>query len=235
MLNVICSQPRTGTHMVRTALNTHPSLGFASEVFNGLVNGPELAKQSTKALMTAYAAGFCCHCYDEDETVGTWPDWYKATEMWDAIRTGTVQDVKAIVLWRECKIAQAVSYIKAEMSGKFHTMKMANEPDNVDSPITVPPWLLRHLMERFEEATAFQIEVMDGANVERVRISYEQLVVSPDHHFHKIQKLLGVQPRPIVPTTKKLSKQTLPQQVSNWSNLVRSFRGTKWGHYFEKY
>jgi|GEM_PF-6778070 len=232
---VICSQPRVGTHMVRTSLNTHPSLDVASEVFNGLVNEQEMEQHSTHQLLAKYPGGFCCHCYDEDETVGMWPCWELAQDLWEMIRRGAVQDVKAVVLWREDKIAQAISYLKASMVGPWHRMKTDPPLDECQTSIDVPPWMLRALFEKFEAATAFQIEVMDGANVERLRISYEQLTESPDHHLHNIQKLFGVQPRPLVPQTTKINRHPIPAQVSNWGDLVRSFRGTKWGHYFDRY
>lgn len=220
---IIASQPRVGTHMVRTALNQHPELAFQSEILNGLLFGEHYRPDTTPDKLLEQNTNFCMHIYDPIDLEGMWPYW----ELQDELQERMMQTkVDAMVLTRQNKLEQAISYIEAEMTGMFHRY---DEPDHGDAQMHCPPWMIMDLIARFERADAFAQEALPDAPV----FLYEHLDTMPDAVFNKMQKHLGVKPQPLRIQTKKLGTRPLHKRVANWGQLVKALRSTRHGHFLE--
>ena len=220
---IIASQPRVGTHMVRTALNQHPELEFQSEILNGLVFGEFYKADTTLDKLLTQNPNFLIHIYDPVDLEGMWPHWEFQAELMERFMT---EPTEAMVLTRRDKLAQAISYIEAEMTGMFHRF---DEPAGRQGQMHCPPWMVMDLIGRFERADAYATEALPDAPV----FIYEDLNTMPDAVFNRMQKHLGVKPRPIRPTTKKLGTKPLHKRVRNWQQITGALKGTRHEHYLE--
>lgn len=219
---IIASQPRSGTHMTRTALNQHPELEFQSEVLNGIAFSAHWPQDITLDQLLRNNPNFCMHVYDPIDLEGMWPGWEMQAELQERFMR-TKQD--AMVLTRRDKLAQAISYIEATMSGQFHTFE---EPNN-SSLTHCPSWAVMDLIDRFERADAWTQSALPDAPV----YLYEDLAMMPDAVFNRMQKHLGVTPRPLRAQTKKLGNRPLHKRVRNWDLVEKALMGTRHEHYLE--
>ena len=209
--------------MVRTALNQHPELEFQSEILNGLVFGEHWNADTTLAKLMELNPNFCLHVWDPVDLEGMWPRWEMQEELQERFMR---EKFDAIRLTRRDKPAQAISYIEAEMTGMFHRF---DEPADRQGTMHCPPWMVMDLIERFERADAFADQALPDAAI----ITYEDLNTMPDACFNRMQKILGVKPTVLRPTTKKLGTKPLHKRVRNWSQLWRALKETRYGHYLE--
>lgn len=219
---IIASQPRTGTHMVRTALNQHPELEFQSEILNGLVFGNHYRSDTTLDHLLRLNPNFCMHVYDPIDIEGMWPFWELQAEMQERMMTSKVD---AMILTRRNKLQQAISYIEAEMTGMFHRF---DAPTDLGM-MHCPPWMVTALIDRFERADAFVVDALPDAPT----FIYEDLEVAPDAVFYRMQKHLGVKQMPLRAQTKKLGNRPLHKRVRNWEHVERALLGTRYEHYLE--
>jgi len=118
-----------------------------------------------------------------------------------------------IHLFRENKLEQAISYIKAEQTGLWHVA-----PDGTEIERLAPPQEPRYDFARLQAEVA-KLEAYDAAwhtwfaaqHVSRLRIGYETLSADPAAVLIRICEALGVSPpspADIKPGVAKLSDET---------------------------
>ena len=67
-----------------------------------------------------------------------------------------------------------------------------------------------------------------------ITVSYEELVESPEETLARIQEFLGVEPRPLAPTTRQQNPQPLSKLIENYDEIREAFRDTEYAWMFEE-
>jgi len=219
---IIAAQPRVGTHMVRTALNTHPSIHVHTEIFNGNLFAGSLA-ETTAPMLVANHADFCLHVFDPCDLEGRWPWWSRQLDLYDMLRE---EELPAVILTRRNKLLQAISYIRAERTGIYHRMRGPSKRNE----IICPPWQVISLIEQFERADAYAHELFSHAKV----FVYEDFLHDPVACYERLQCVFGLPYRDDMrPQTHRLSKQPLADSIENYEILSQALAGTRHEHYLE--
>ena len=214
---IIVSQPRSGTHMVRTALNKHPRIRIASEIFNGLHG-------SLHTTLKTMPANFCLHAYDPEDLVGIWPEWQKQAAFQANMHAAAQQ---YIILQRRNKLDQAISYFEALHYGYFHRMQI--DPEQHADNITIKPGLLVAVMKIF-----IRSDVWISSNVHGRVFYYEDIADEISPVLEEAQQLLNVSPQKLTPQTKKLGTREMHTRVKNWEQICESLVDTEFEQYIKR-
>lgn len=235
---IIVSQPRSGTHMVRTALNRHPKLKVATEIFNGLAN-PKLPREYSALQgqvkvaqeLVARNKHFTIHLYDPHDLPGLWPGWQAQVVLQRRHLPTTVSPM--LFLYRKNKLRQAISRLEAEMSGHFDQYKYKQN----QGTLRCPPWLMIEQIRIFQRADKEAKRVQEQAASRGVwthRVSYEELRADWDAQMKKIQTGAGVSPKQLTPATLKQGDRPMSERVRNWKQLVDAFRETDYWNFVQE-
>lgn len=221
---VIRSYPRCGTHMLRTALSTHPEIVCHNEVFNPDVSGDALKELSAEELYarhTGPAEGFVVHGYTEIEKFA---ESHKTHELWPIIERERPQ---LLVIEREDLLRRAFSVCIARKTNRWHSWK-TEQPKALISPELKKGDVRWHLQAAWESRLAGR-RLFPWATF----ITYEQLVDDWDHRIVQIQQLCGAtRILPIKPKTRKQDNRPINEMVSNYEFLRNEFKQTEYFQWF---
>ncbi len=220
---LILSSPRSGTHMLRTALNNHPKIVCQSEMFNPdfIISEDYDVTASDDHILQNHifkdyadgvdAVGFILH--RSRARFGDWPD------LWNKLEAN--KDIKIILLHRENLLRRYLSHqvMRAKRTGsdivqKFTAFELANEFAEMQQELI-------DFTERFA-----------GHSI--LKISYEDLCGDYCDTIGKVQNYLGLERRDIQPSTSKNTSVPLSEAISNYEKLRQKFSKTLWADYFRE-
>ena len=237
---VIQSLPRCGTHLLRTALDSHPDIDCLGDVFDPNSSGrhgfpklrPTPAEVITYCSTQARLTGFVAHAHAglaEDETGAGLDEAYRAQPevragpgLWQAIPPAT----PVITLWRRNLLARHVSQLVAQHSSVWAVRR--------GDPLPPPPRLkvdCSQMLADFARIRAL-MEIARRRFPAALRVSYEQLVEQADTSFAKIQEFLGVVPKSLSPRTAKQGRP-LAETIINLDEVEATLRGTHDARFLE--
>ena len=254
---VIISHLRSGTHLLRTMLESHPALVCQSEVFNS--DDPRLPYPlsiSTREVLDGWvyrpfgpevsAAGFVLQIYHPYGLaafpgIRQNPGW---GDIWTLLQA--MPDLRVIHLVRENGLRRHLSHILARRTGQWHDwdsdrvtqVTHLHEPGPGPSPANQQRPAVKLDISRLE--TDFrEVEKLHAEAAQRFSgpnyfpLSYEQMCSDPESTGARLLSFLGLPPHELAPAVSKLESRPLDQSISNFVELRDAFRGTRWAHYFD--
>ena len=256
---VILSYPRSGTHWLRTALESNPAIRCQAELFNSNNWGlPYPLSTPVEDILEGIAfretppeiaaVGFVLHAFqpwsleafpgltENPNWEGLWP--------WLAQRSG----LRVVHLVRRNLLRRHLSHRLMVETDFWH----AWDPDRVDRVTHLGGRPGEHQIgRRPENRPTLELDpddlARDFAEVERwtqearrklaprkaLEVAYEDLVAHFDRHSAEIQRFLGVEPQSLTGAMVKLERRPLRRAIRNYDALARHFAGTSWGGFFD--
>jgi len=228
---VIEAFPRCGTHMLRTALDRHPQIRCAGEIFNRDAAGCEArtAKEVGDVLSRWLrpgpdVSGFCVHRIPLGEPSYPWRhnsplDWHRLA------RRLHEQGIRVVALDRRNLFRRHVSHLVARKTHRWQFYSPASSPKPV-----------RVIRKDFEADVDWYRLLWQRARSLApavLMVAYESLVSDWEYHIGRIQDYLGVvrvaiQPRTIKPCW------PLSEVVENYEDLKRHYAGSKLEEWFDE-
>jgi len=219
---IILSSPRSGTHMLRTALGGHENIVCLSELFNPhwYPDVPYDENTPTRQILDAYiwpeyppsiqAAGFCIH--RSGAPMGGHEN------LWDVL--DSENELYVISLRRRNLLRRYLSFrVMREDKGQEPTAKNMSVEE-----------LNKELTARESE-----IETFDQRYGHRLlKLYYEDLVDDFDIELAKAQTFLGLPVRQLAPATERNPFRPLSEAIVNRDELYEAFKDTHWDWFFEK-
>lgn len=248
---VVITYPRSGTHMLRTSLNQHPSIVCAGECFNP--NKPDLPyghSTPTKTIFEQYiypqypsniqCAGFVHHAY-HPFVQQAWPS-SQSNAAWEDIwkyLTG-MPDLKIIYLYRDNLVWRHLSQVMAHRTGHWQTFidedtakaqgkRFFPKPKKTD-PVDLDLQLMQHdFSETLEYRRKMQVLFKSHLSLE---VTYESLCNSFDHQMKTVLSFLSLENHQLSPELIKLEDRKMSTAISNYSELKNAFRDTPAARFF---
>lgn len=257
---VLISYPRSGTHLLRTALESHPAVRCQAEPFNSddrrLPYDLETATQEILARWVfsddlaagTRAAGFVLQAYHPFGLaafpgIRENPSW---SNVWELLRRR--EGLAVIHLRRRDLLARHLSHLTSRATGKWHqwdaervdrTSHLAPVPASEIGPrLSVPPRLEvdpARLEIDFEEQERWHARAEARlAGLPRCEIVYEELCARPAVVHARVLGFLGLEPRVLTAAVAKLETRVPNEAIANYDELVAHFAGTRWAHLLAK-
>lgn len=253
---VIISHLRSGTHLLRTLLESHPALVCQSEVFNSDdPNLPYPLSTPTQEILDAWvyrafdqqvqAAGFVLQIYHPYGLVAfpgirPNPGW---GNIWSILQA--MPDLRVIHLIRENGLRRHLSHVLARKTGQWHQwdserlelVTHLHEPAYEAKPAGPRPAVtldFKRLEDDFREVEQLHAAVAERfAGPRYTQLSYEQLCKAPESVAADLLKFLDLEPYELTPAVSKLESRSLTRSISNFAELRSAFQETPWARYFE--
>jgi hypothetical protein len=255
---VLVSYLRSGTHLLRTALESHPEVACQSELFNSDDRRlPYPLETPTADVLERWAfgrelapgtrcAGFVLHAY-HPHALRAFPG-IRPNPLWSDVwpRLAAMPDLRVIHLRRRDLLARHLSHLLARATGFWHAWEAeaaarvshlhAPPPEQVGRrrdeppPIEVDP---DRLELDFEEVTGWHgaaDRLLAGRPTLHVR--YEDLCAEFATETARVQRFLGVEPAALRPAVGKLEDRPPERAIANWGELRRRFAGGPWAGLF---
>ncbi|MBL8659792.1 MAG: hypothetical protein JNM75_08560 [Rhodospirillales bacterium] len=253
---VIVSHLRSGTHLLRTALESHPAVVCQTEVFNS--DNRRLPYPLTTPTVevlrrwvyrqfpdTVACVGFTLQVY-HPWGLRAFPG-IRENPAWGDVWTwlSRMKAVRIIHLRRENSLRRHLSHVMARRSRVWHawdpdrvkTVSHLGPPPDGDGPGSPrePVTLDAARLEvDFEET-----ERLHEAVTRRFRdhalcsISYESLTRDFDARCREVQDFLQLPLAPLTAAVGKLETRSLADAIANYGDLKRHFADTRWAAFFE--
>lgn len=219
---IILSSPRSGTHMIQTALRNHPNLAAHSELFNPDFLHDEPFGPGTPAEVilnqhifrpyppSVQKVGFIIH--RSGAPFGDWPN------LWQSL-----QEDKAIYV---------VSLRRRNLLRRYLSYQvMCTFREAPPQPLTFDPEELKSDFEYQRQ----EIDLFDQrfADHPLLKVHYEDLC----EHYHRtvrsVQAFLEVKPQKLWPDIEGKPQRALSEAIANFEELKEYFIGTEWAHFFK--
>jgi len=254
---VIISHLRSGTHLLRTLLESHPSLVCQTEVFNSdNPNLPYPLSTSVSEILGKWVypefpariqgAGFVLQAYHPGGLqafpgIRENPAW---SDIWPKLQG--MSDLKVIHLRRENGLRRHLSHVLARRTGTWHNWDpvRVHQVSHIEAPVVQEPTqsarpCVRLDPERlqidFEEVDHLhrRVESLFGGGA-YFSLSYEQLIAAQEKQGARLLRFLGVAPGQLKAAVRKLENRALDLSIENYQALKQHFAGTPWQHYFDE-
>lgn len=254
---VIISHLRSGTHLLRTLLESHPGIVCQTEVFNSdNPNLPYPLSTPVEAILNEWVyrdfppqikcAGFVLQAYHPGGLkafpgIRENPGW---SEIWTRLQQ--MPDLKVIHLRRKNGLRRHLSHIMARQTGTWHHWDPAkvNDVTHIEKPLlqnhSGSP---RPQVKLQAEQLRLDFEEVDQLH-QRINslfssglyfpLVYEDLVAEPERWGAELLGFLGVAPRELKAAVRKLENRPLSTSIENFDTLKQDFIGTPWQDYFEE-
>ncbi|MEL7251466.1 MAG: FkbM family methyltransferase [Bacteroidota bacterium] len=220
---MILSSPRSGTHMLRTALRNHINVAARSELFNpdfirDRPFGPETpaAEILDQYIFRDYPphiqmVGFILH--RSGTPFGNWPD------LWPMLDAD--QDLYVISLRRRNLLRRYLSY-----------QTMRNFRGRAPESLRFDPALLEQDFQYQEqEVAAFDQRF---AKHPLIKIHYEDLCTNYNQTIGKVLEFLQAKPQQVWPDIQGKPQRRLSEAIINFADLKAHFATTKWASFFDE-
>ncbi len=234
---VIQSMPRCGTHLVLTALQSHPDLTCYGEVLNpfSTVHGfPDINPTAPKLIKHCKSAakptGFAAHAY-----VGLGPHERGPGIDKEFLSQKTVRC--EVGFWhnlpKDCKV---VTLRRDNLLERYVSMALATKHDiwrvQVGDPLLPPTVLTVNIPDMLKafERTETLYAIAQERFPDALMLSYEEIVEDTNATLGQIQRYLGVKELPIKPTTVKTGRP-MHETLVNYTAVQDAIRGTQYEHF----
>jgi hypothetical protein len=254
---VLISHLRSGTHLLRTALESHPAIVCQTEVFNSdnrqlpyPLTTPTAEVLRDRAYRpfpdTVARVGFALQVY-HPWGLRAFPG-IRENPMWGDIwtRLSNMKNLRVIHLRRENALRRHLSHVMARRSQVWH----AWDPDRVGSVSHLMPPTANAAVEASRDPVALdrtRLE-LDFAETERLHgqvsrrfprhavcaVSYESLCRDFAGTCRTVQQFLDLPAVPLTAAVGKLERRSLSQAIVNYWDLKRHFAGSRWAAFFEE-
>lgn len=218
---MILSSPRSGTHMLRSALASHPSIVSLAEMFNPdwTEGAPFDANTPADTILSEHvfrqypssvrAVGFALH--RSQARFGNWPD------LWSRLE----EDDELYVL----------SLRRRDMLRRYLSWRVMREPKREPpEPKEMTRAELEHEFLRHER------ELIDfDRRFERhplLHVSYEEMCSDWPACIEAVQTFLGVPLRKLRPATEPNPRRRLAASIDGFDDLAAQFAATRWASLF---
>lgn len=208
---IILSQPRTGSTLLRAALDRHPGVWCYRELMNPADGGKRFPRQSGRArLQRAYLAakancvGFKLQTDQPPPLQQNWED------AWDWLAQQS--QLKVILLYRRDVLAQLASERIAEHYRAWQTQPQQDRPV---LRITADELIQYHTKRRQQwrnRLNRFPVQP-------RLVLAYEDLNCCWERSLQSCQYFLGANPRPIDQPMAKQEHRPLSQVIDGYAAL----------------
>ena len=218
---IILSSPRSGTHMLRTALRNHPDIAARSELFNPDFQrdkpfGPDTPALEilNKYIFREYPSnmkmvGFIIH--RSGTPFGDWPD------LWPMLQED--KSIYVISLRRRNLLRRYLSYQVMRTFRGAPPQPLAFDPEA----------LKKDFIYQEKEIEAFDQQF---AGHPLMKVYYEDLCANYDQMLKGILKFLKVKHRKLWPDEKGKPIRKLQDAIANYNELKDYFSQTEWGPFF---
>jgi len=234
---IILSPPRTGTHMLRSALLEDPCVIVHHEFFNPYLgeHHPYSLHEPVKSILENHAfrpfhsgikaVGFPINEHHANEESA--PQW---KGVWEEFRN--MPDLKVIRLRRENLLKAFVSRVTAGQTHQWNIYPNNSHHQQENVGIKVDPKALEQIFLR--NTARYQHFNKFFENQSQIEVVYEQMCEAPTYQFNRVQEFLGLELRELKPTTKKQAKYPLSKALVNYDSLKAYFSDSPWGAFFEE-
>jgi hypothetical protein len=255
---VLVSYLRSGTHLLRTALESHPEIACQSELFNSDDRRlPYPLATPTAEVLERWAfarplpsetrrAGFVLHAYHPHALrafpgIRPNPAW---ADVWQ--RLAAMDDLLVVHLLRHDLLARHLSHLLARATGYWHAWE-AGAADRVSHLHAPPAEQVGQVRERpapvvvdpdrleldFEEVTEWR-RAADRALAGRpiLHVGYEDLRADFAAVTDRVQRFLGVEPVPLRPAVARIEHRPPAEAIANYAELRARFAGGPWAELF---
>lgn len=225
MAFVILTFPRCGTHMLRTALNSHPAITCHNEIFNTDIHSADTIRRVGPTHLyekhTGDREGFVVHNYSTEEKF----DSAKLTQgLWTVLQE---RQPTLIALDRRDLLRRCFSVYQAIQTNRWHVWNSQKGRHPLATPSPTPDqvtWQLRmSLAQREQRQTLFPHAHL---------FIYEDLVQNWDDRTRTIQELIGVKVKKLRPKTQKQDQRPITDMVKNYAQLKDHFLATPYERWF---
>jgi len=254
---VLISHLRSGTHLLRSLLESHPAIVCQSEVFNS--DDPDLPyplSLSSREILEGWVfrefeprvqcAGFVLQVYHPlglkaFPGIRENPDWL---DVWDMLEDDP--ELKIIHLIRKNLLRRHLSHVMARQSGAWHqwdeqrvqTVTHLHPPVKTKSKAVNRPMVsldAARLKQDFEEVERLHGQVRRRyQNGAYFTLSYESLCADTELLGAQLQEFLGVEKQPLHAAVKKLEQRRLSECIANYRELKMEFSATRWAEFFDE-
>jgi len=248
---VILGTQRTGTTLVRTSLSSHPNILCCGEVFN-LGKRPyskpdgywHYSRQDfnrrLKALFNPQkmTAGYLEQLYSSEgySAIGfkfMLSDCLTRPYIWPLLLN---RNVKAILVSRRNSLKTLVSRRSASASGIYHISKTLNIKTAVETwtprKITINTKTVIDDLSNIELECSLWRTRLDNV-VEHIDVVYEEYAGSIDAGNRRILEFLDVPQLQLTSDLKKINPDNLGDLISNYDDLAKVLKGTKYAKYLD--
>lgn len=254
---VIISHLRSGTHLLRTALESHPTIMCQTEVFNSdNPNLPYSLETPTQTILDEWVykdidatishVGFVLHAYHPHALavfagIRANPRW---ADIWEIL--AAIPELKIIHLQRNNLLRRHLSHQQARESGQWHNwnaqqldhISLLEQPPekHIDQYQAPRPLMLdaERLQQDFLEVEYWHRRVTEHFKQHRyLKIAYEDLQQDYSASCSKILQFLDLAPVPLSCGVHKLEKRSLSESIGNYLELKQYFAGSPWERFFE--
>lgn len=212
---IVQSHQRCGTHMLRSALNSHRRVTCYGEVFH--TNWIPECGPLPKCERTPHAV--MAHCLSRKKQTGFVVHVMETTQPhWHCLPAGC----KVVTLYRRNLLARHVSWLIALKTDKWNvTAGQPYEPVKVRVDLPV-------MLEDFE-TTRWAYELQTLRAPASLRLSYEELCSGG---LQRVLLHLGVESTVIEPATLKMGRP-LAESVTNYRQVQAVLAGTRFAEFLE--
>lgn len=241
---VVQTIPRSGAGVMMSALARHPQCAAGGTDFVGdspaalaalRVAGSWKARfdHCTQVLAQQRAAGFISYRYPPAMQAGLCAKWEWTQTLWRYICDKGSDDVRVIAIRREDPVARAISAAIALFTGVTAARKNSDALRQYianRSPITIPPWLFRTLIDEWLTA-----DELLQSRARTLAITYEELVQEWPGTMKSVQEFLGLDVINLATPMARLGCVPPHTLVDNWDIVIEAFKSTRYEQYFDKY
>ena len=251
---VLLSHLRSGTHFLRSSLESHPEIVCQTELFNANARTlPYPLTTPTAEVIDRWgfpprppgvrASGFVLHAYHPG-ALRAFPG-LRANPAWDDVwdRLAALPDLRVVALERRDLLRRHLSQLVADRTRRWHAWDPARvdrvthlgappPADQVGDPRPDPDPIevdVDRMLADFEEVEACRRRVRARlARQATLEVAYEELCVDYGAACARVQAFLGVEPRRLVPALTRLERRPLADAIANWRDVRERLRGTRW-------
>lgn len=201
---------RTGTHMMCSALGSHPDIYCAWEVFNPIQQHRRPPEEILGGVWgNNKVNGFPLH-FENDARCKEWLPVYEMLKE---------QNVKFIYLHRQNTLRQYLSHKKADLT---KTWNIQRERSDLNLKLKVRISTMMAYLASMDEWQVKAKEYLDGSDY--FEVYYEEM----PGMLPEIQKFLGARVLGLKPKTLRIEERPVMEIVKNYGQVKRALRGTQW-------
>jgi len=223
---IVLSRARTGSNMLISMLDSHPSISAKGELLvkrSGKRIDEMLKNIYCKQPRSIKAAGFKIFYYHPTDD--------KSGQVWHHLKN--IKNLYVIHLKRKNILKTLLSRKIADKTNRWHKINSEHDPQNPNDKKTT--FTEEELLDGFKETRDWEnschILLPDRMTIE---VCYEDLIATPEQEFRKITEFLEL---PYAVPTTVLQRQN-PEKISdlivNYSSLKNKFANTDWIEFFEE-
>lgn len=255
---VVISYLRSGTHLLRTALESHPEIVCQTEVFNSdNPNIPYPLSMPTQEVLDKWVncnidskvdhVGFVLQAYHPYALtafpgIRPNPHW---NDIWTILQANL--DLKVIHLRRDNLLRRHLSHMQARASGQWHNwdskqlehisllealpQKHIDQYQQPKQPLTLDAKMME---QDFEEVEKWhELAEKKFQKHSNITLKYEDLQHDFAGQCQRVLTFLGASSRPLFSGVRKLESRTLDKSIANYPSLKQSFSKSKWCDLFD--